>query len=211
VPYVVAACVAGALGALEQYNRLRSRPTWADHAWALWTLRIVLEAGIGVAALGIIEAATPNVVENPLVWVAAGAAGPAAVRLRIIDVGVRENATPIGLAAAYEPVRDWLARQLDDISASAQSRWLYTELLPALDQRQVPPETIGARVLHWIEGSERFTKIQEVDERDYVKATLAADEADSLKRELIVLRALKLGAYRVLRDLHEACEPHDQG
>jgi hypothetical protein len=205
VPYLVAALVAGALGAIEQYNRLQTRLTRGDYAWAFWAMRIVLEMAIGFAAMAIAIAAKPSLEHDLLAWIAAGAAGPIAVRTRIIDIGVGSTARPVGLATAYEPVRDWIAARIDDIGAAAQSKWITEELLPVLAKEGKPPKEVGDRLVRWCEGSERFSKVAVGDQRAFVRKTLGSKDSDDIKRELLVLKAIELKAFRVLRDLRKTC------
>jgi hypothetical protein len=206
VPYVVAALIAGALGAIEQYNRLQTKPTRADYAWAFWILRVGLEMGIGIAAISIAIAAKGSLSQQPLAWIAAGAAGPVAVRTRIIDIGAGSSARPVGLASAYEPIRDWIAQRIDDIGAAAQSRWLTEELLPTLSKYEKPPKEVADRLARWCEGSQRFSKVGVGEQRAFIRKTLGSHQDDDIKRELLVLRAVELQAYRVLRDLRRACK-----
>jgi hypothetical protein len=206
VGYVVAGLVAGVLGAVEQYNRLsKAKPTRRDRAWLYWTLRILLEMAIGVAAFRIAVLAKSSLEAQPLAWVAAGAAGPTLVRTRIIDLGEPDTAKPLGIAAAYEPIRDWIADRLDDISAAAQSRWLTEELLPLLNRCNTPPKEIAERLMRWVEGSRRFSKVEAHDQRTFVEQTLAGTQPEDIKRELLVRRGVELRAYRVLRDLKRSC------
>jgi hypothetical protein len=193
------------LGLIEQYNRLEARPTTADHALLFWGMRVLLEVGVGVASIGIAKAADSSLGSEPLAWVAAGAAGPIVVRARIMDIGTGGSAQPIGLAAFYEPVRDWIARQIDDIGAATQSKWLTEELLPTLSKSGVPPTDVAGRISRWFEGSGRFSKLDELHEQEFIHKTLKSRQDDDIKRELLVLRAINLGAYRVLRDLRRAC------
>ncbi len=171
-----------------------------------WGLRVLLEVGVGVASIGIAQAVDSSLSNEPLAWVAAGAAGPIVVRARIMDIGTGRSAQPIGLAAFYEPVRDWIAKQIDDIGAAKQSKWLTEELLPTLSMNGVTPHEVAGRISRWFEGSGRFSKLDELHEQEFIHKTLKSRQPDDIKREMLVLRAVKLGAYRVLRDLRRACK-----
>jgi hypothetical protein len=207
VPYLVAGTTAGTLGALEQYKRLKTPITSADYAWAFWVLRVFLEVGIGLAAMLILKAADAGTAEEypPLAWIIAGAAGPAIARIRIIDLGSSDDPTPFGLAAFYEPVRDWIAKQLDDIGAAALTRQVREDLLPLFNRAEVPPKDIGAHYMLWMQCSDRFSGFEEVDEQKYIDSTLTGSDPVHVQREVLVLRAVKLGAHRVLRDLRRSC------
>lgn len=204
--YAVAALVAGALGALEQYNRLQSKLTKHDYAWAFWLLRIALEVVIGLLAMRIAISAKPAYEHQAFAWIVAGASGPALVRSRIIDVGPPGSTKPAGLAAAYEPFRDWIAARLDDIGAAAQSLWLNEELLPTLARHNKEPLDIANRLMRWVEGSERFTPVATSRQRAWVRKTLRDSQPADIKREQLVIRAVELKAYRVLRDLRRSCK-----
>ncbi len=207
LPYLVAGLTAGALGALEQYKRLKTPVTKVDYAWAWWVGRVVLEILIGLAAMLVLKKADASIVERfrPLGWFVVGAAGPAVARLRIIDVGSGDAPSPFGVATIYEPLRDWIAKQIDDIGAAAQTRNVKEVMLPLFNRTGVAPKEISDRYTIWMESSERFSTVQQLQEREYIKETLDGSEPAHVQRELLVLRALKLGAYRVLRDLRQSC------
>lgn len=193
---------------MEQYKLLKTPITKADRAWMFWALRVLLEVGIGLAAMLILKAADAATVEKyqPLAWIVVGTAGPAVARLRIIDVGSGDDPTPFGLAAFYEPIRDWIAKQLDDIGAAALSRRVKEDLLPLFNRTDVVPKDISDRYMLWMENSDRFSKLDELQEQEYIDNTLGGSQPAHIQREVLVLRAVKLGAHRVLRDLKKSCD-----
>jgi hypothetical protein len=200
--------VAGLLGGLEQAKRLKTPITKADRAWLFWLLRLLLEVGIGVLAMLILKALDATDVEKyrPAGWIVVGAAGPTVARLRIIDVGSADDPTPFGLAAFYEPVRDAIAKQLDDIGAAALARHVKEDLLPLIHRAEVEPKDISDRYTIWMRGSDRFDKLAEYEELKFIETTLDGSQAANVQRELLVYRALDLGAHRVLRDLRRSCQ-----
>lgn len=169
-------------------------------------MRVALEGGIGILALVIVNVAKPSAVNaSPLVWIAAGAAGPAVVRARLMDLGAGSSTKPVGFATAYEPARDWIALRIDDIGATVQSRWIATELLPEFSRAVLPPKDIGDRLQYWYRGSSRFSAREEGEHDKFIAKTLAGSQSDDIKRELIVRRAIEIGAYRILNDLRKHC------
>jgi hypothetical protein len=209
--YLVAAGVAALLGGVEQYNSLRTRLTRAEHALLLWGARVLLEAGIGAAGWAIISHAEPAWKHDVLAWIAAGATGPALARARVIDFGEKERATPIGLAMVYEPLRDLISKALKDIGSNAEIDWLYEEVIPGLNRATVPPRLIGDRTKHWIKTCGRFDEPEIVAESNFIEDTLDEAQSDDLRRELIVLRAANLGAYRLVRRLHDSAKSGQLG
>ena len=104
-------------------------------------------------------------------------------RLRIIDVGSGDDPSPFGVATIYEPLRDWIAKQIDDIGAAAQTRNVKEVLLPLFNRTGVVPKEISDRYTIWMESSERFSTVQQLQEREYIKETLDGSEPAHVQRE----------------------------
>lgn len=169
---------------------------------------MLLEVGIGLAAMLIAKATDATLVGRypPLVWIVVGTAGPAIARMRIIDVGSGDDPKPFGLAAFYEPLRDLVAKQLDDIGAAALSRHVKEDLLPLFNRAEVAPKDIGDRYMLWMKTSSQFDQFDASQEQEYIEKTLNGTQPEHIQREVLVLRAVELGAHRVLRDLKASCD-----
>jgi len=171
MPYLVAAVVAAVVGGIEQYRRLVARFTLENKAGLWWLLRIVLEVGVGLLAVGIIRAAHIAGWNHAWGWIAAGAAGPAVVRLRVLELG--KDGPPVGPATLYEPLRRLLEDQIDGRSAECQTTWLNYEILPALSRAGPTPTQL---------------------------ATYAIDYLNSLPRMDQSIRALEIAWFEGIRD-----------
>jgi hypothetical protein len=207
--YVVAGLVAALLAGLELRTRLRTRFTLTGAAWAWWLARLGLEFGIGALAYGLVDVAADGPwSEGVYTWIAAGAAGPAAVRLRVVELGRGESAQPFGLASVYDPVRGFLEEQLDDIGAEQQSRWIHHDVLPRLRDAVDGPAHVANRLREYIGGLRRLTDAERLAERQHIDQVVSdAGTTPDEKLELLVLRACQIRAFRTVKGLIDECDP----
>jgi len=196
---VVAGVTAAILAAVEQYNRLGARPTWRNRAWAWWGARLLLEAAIGVAALALLRSSGIPASEELWGWLAAGASGPAIVRLRVLEVGKGAQERPIGPATLYEPLRGLIEDQIDRRSAEEQALWISRELLPTLERHQPDPADLADLVIDYLRGRRGLDTAQREKEVQYVEGIRDGTQSAQVKRESIARHAAaELGAFRLL-------------
>ncbi len=162
-----------------------------------------------MAAYGIVDVAADSAWSDGIyTWIVAGAAGPAAVRLRVVELGRGESAQPFGLASVYDPVRSFLEDQLDDIGAERQSRWVHQDVVPRLQAAVVEPAHVGKRLKEYIRGLRRFTDAQKVGERQFIDGVVSdATTTTGEKIETLVLIACRLRAFRTVKGLVDECSP----
>ena len=110
---MVAGLVAATVAGVEQSRRLGARFTLKNQAWVWWGARVSLEFGLGLLAVGLLRSTDAAVSDEVWAWIAAGAGAPAVARLRVFDLGKGEASRPIGIATAYEPVREFIEEQID--------------------------------------------------------------------------------------------------
>ena len=195
LPFVVAAIVSATLGGIEQHSRLHSRFTLKNGAWIWWGLRLLLEIGVGIVAMVIIRHADPKAANNPLAWIAAGAAGPAVMRLRVLDLDRR----PIGIATAYEPVRGLLEDQIDRRTAECLATWINYKMLPRFGRLRVTPAELTAYAIDFVKGRYRVSSRELQYEIEWLDRARDGNQPDEVKIDLIVRHvALELGGYRLL-------------
>jgi hypothetical protein len=207
-PYITAAVVAAVVAGVEQYKRLGARPTLENDAWIWWGVRLLLEAGLGLIAVGLFRATHAEASDHFLGWVAAGAAAPAIVRLRFLDYGKGAEARPIGIATAYEPVRDLVEDQLHKRSSERQMVWINAELLPALERDNVDPATLASYAIDYLKGLTHLDPIERQKEIDYIKQIRDSDQEPRIKRETLARHTVhELGAFRVLDQFMPSREP----
>lgn len=205
--FLLAAVVAALLAFIEVRSRLASRPTWRGGASAWWVGRLGLEALIGALAAAAVELATDvQWPEDLPSWIPSGLAGglggPAFVRLTVATLGKGEEEKPVGLATFYEPVRNFFETALDDIGASEQTKWLHDRCLPALRQRNVPPDSVGDRLKTYVKALTRLSAAEKATELKFIEDTLNDTTAtDDDKIEALLLRALALRAFRMIDSL----------
>jgi hypothetical protein len=204
-PYVVAGAVALLIGGVEQADRLRSPPTLRNRAVFWWGWRLLLEFGIGVVAVAIIRASDETLGHHPLTWVAAGAVGPAAARLRVADLEKR----PIGVATAYEPLRGFIEGRLDKRSAEQLTSWLNMKILPRLLRANPEPTTFAEYVIDYVNGlgtmeaPVRRTEITWLQGVPKDETLSPAGQLQTLARHI----AIELRAYRVLERYVKDIDP----
>jgi hypothetical protein len=204
-PFIVAGGVALVIGGVEQANRLRSPPTLRNRAVYWWAWRLLLEFGIGVVAIAIIRASDKDLGEHVLTWVAAGAAGPAAARLRVADLEKR----PIGLATVYEPVRAFIEEHLDRRSAEQLTSWLNARILPRLLRASPQPTSLAEYVVDYVNGLGTMSAATRRTEIDWLRGvpldgSLNANaQLETLARHI----AIELRAYRVLEHYVKEIDP----
>lgn len=191
------------LAAIEQFNRLSSRFTLEGEVGAWWLARLVVEFGVGAAAIGLFRLTDAAFADELLGWIVAGSAGPAIVRFRFIDFGVGQDSRPVGLATLYEPLRAFIEGQLDDASANKQSEWVNEMLLPTLEAKNVKAHDLGQQLNDYYAGLERLSTTDRIGEQQFVSDTLSGEGSEAVKRETLVRRAIEVDSYRVLRRLQK--------
>jgi hypothetical protein len=199
VGYGTAGLIASALAAIELQSRLRSPPTW--HAWAWWVGRLVLEGLAGAAAYWVLQKTTDSDwVESFWGWILAGGAAPVVLRFRWITFGSGDNARPIGLASVYEPIRDMLERQIDDIGATDQAEWIQRRVLPRI--QQMSPQDVAGWLRDYVFGLGRLNLSERAQETEFISNTLTeTNSSEDDKRLAFIHRAIDLGAWRLVRRL----------
>lgn len=198
----IAVLLATVLAFVELRTRLRTRFTSRAVGW--WVARLAIEA-IAAAVFALI---LPNLTEAN--WVdglaggfAAGISVPALLRLRLVSLRVGGAEVPIGVATAFEPIRNYFERQIDEIGAAAQSRWLNGTVLPHLKKAGWSAEDLGNRARTYVEGLTWFAEADRAAAVAYIKARLDEDvEPDKMIRA-IVQKMVDLRAYRLIDDLME--------
>lgn len=200
--FAVAGFVAAVLAAVELSSRLHSRFTLARWAWAWWAARLAFEALIGIISVSIIQRTAVTFGNSFVGWLAAGAAGPAVVRLRLLTLGRDEEARPVGLATVYEPIRDFIERQVDDIGADEQARWLREEIVPRLHHEGRDAAFVAVRLRTYVLGLARLTPVERLAETTSIEGILSDPGAsDDEKVEILLERAVTLRAFRTISNL----------
>lgn len=198
----IAVVLATMLAYVELRSRLRTRFTSRAVGW--WIARLAIEA----VAAAIFALVLPNLsdatwIDGPAGGFAAGIAVPALLRLRLVSLRVGGAEVPIGVATAFEPIRNFFERQIDETGAAAQSRWLNATVLPHLKQAGWTPEQLGDRARTYVEGLTWLAEADRATAVAYIKARLDEDvEPDKMIRA-IVQKMVDLRAYRLLDDLME--------
>jgi hypothetical protein len=181
---------------------LQSRLTLGAGALKWWVARLTLEGGVGAAAFaavdGAIAAAWAGEVGG---WVIAGGAGPAVARMRVVTIGKGEDARPLGIATVYEPLRDYIENEIDDIGATQESVWLYQTVLPTLKAKGTSPQNVADRLSTYVLSRSRLTEAEKTAERDFIAQTLADSSPPDDKVSALILRARRLRAYKLIRSL----------
>lgn len=204
--YAVGAAVAAVLAFIELNSRLRSRPTWRGGAWFWWILRLLLEGAIGALAAGAVQVATGGALGGLPDWLAAGVggglAGPGFVRMPIVTIGKGEDQRSIGPATLYEPIRSYIEDQLDDIGANEQQKWIHREVIPRLAKAGTTPDQVANRLKTYVRGLTRLKETDILAEIKYIEDVIADSKSGPAEKiEALLLRALKLRAYRTIEDL----------
>jgi hypothetical protein len=90
-----------------------------------WVLRIVLELVVAFAALMVLKDRLPESWPSWLAGATAGASGSVAARSRLLSLAsVQGVERPIGIALAYEPVRNYLQERLLSPGAQRDTTWI---------------------------------------------------------------------------------------
>ena len=204
LPYAVAVVVGALIAGAEQANRLGARFTHRNYAWLWWLLRVLLDGAVGAAAVWLLHGVIRGF-DNLLGWTVAGACGSAFVRLRILEWGRGDEARPVGIATAYEPVRALIEEQIDKRSAECQTEWINYTLLPALERAQTPPARLADFLIDYLKAS-RLGARKVDDEKTYIVRVRDGGETDKIKRERLVRHAVSLRAFRLLKRFQQLTE-----
>lgn len=125
------------------------------------------------------------------------------LRLRLVSLRVGAAEVPIGVATAFEPIRNFFERQIDEIGAAAQSRWLNATVLPHLADAGWLPQQVGDRARIYVEGLTWLAEADRLAAVAYINARLDEKvEPDKIVRA-IVQKVVDLRGYRLLDDLME--------
>jgi hypothetical protein len=205
--YVVAGLVAAILAVVELRSRLRSRPTMKQRAWMWWVARIALEVLTSVFALKAIRyTASPRWSHGFWSWVIAGAAGPAFARMRVVSLG-RDRERPVGVAALYEPARNYVEDHIDDIGADEQARWVREEVLPALVAHGATPTDVGNRLSDRVRALTHLPDTERLRQLDYIDEVLAdTGTPDNARIETLIVYGCEMGAHRTIASLVESAQ-----
>lgn len=197
---IIAALLAGALAYVELTSRLRTRLTSRAAQWL--AARFGLEVVGAVAAVLILPFTGDGWwTEGVPAGLIAGVSVPALLRLRLVTLKVGEAELPVGFATAYEPLRNFIERQIDDIGAAEQSRWINRVVLPRLSQLGTAPEELAYSVRTYIAGLTRLSESTQVATSKFIDTTLADNVSDENKLRLLVQKVADLGGQRLLEDL----------
>lgn len=197
VALAVAMAIAVAIAAVELHSRLRTRITRYAAGW--WLARVGLEAVAAIVAFVVLAPALPrDVVTSALGGLAVGIAVPAVLRMRFATIRISPSREwPIGVATLYEPLRNTLERQIDDIGAVHQATWVDVTVLPILASKTTPAAVV-ARAKLYVDGRTLLT----ADERAMAAAefdnalSAPVDNADRMRAIVHIL--LELRAQRFL-------------
>jgi hypothetical protein len=196
----IATLIAAVLAYIELQSRLRTRLTKRAGWWLL--ARLALEVIGAIAAVLLLPLAADGWwTEGPAAGFVAGVSVPALLRLRLVALKIGEGELPIGVATAYEPVRNFIERQIDDIGAAEESRWINAVVLPSLVQSGWTPSRLADRVRTYVRGLTRLSEPNRLAALKYVDTTLADPITDENKIRLLVQKVADLGGHRLLEDL----------
>ena len=168
-----------------------------------WLVRISLEVVTSCFALAVLNKGAKLEWRNTWwIWIVAGATGPAIARMKIVSLGRGEHERAFGLAHFYEPVRDHVEDQIDDIGATEEARWLHEEVLPTLVEAGATPDDVGRQFQEWIRLRTNMSETTRLREIEYVDEVLGdARSEDAQRIEALVTRACSVGAHRMVESL----------
>jgi hypothetical protein len=209
VAYVVAACLAMVVAAVELRTRLTSRPTVRGGAWAWWSGRLALDAAIGLAAVTIVGTAGRP---QWLTGLIAGVAGSAFVRWQVAIPGSDGQVREVGIARAYDPLRSFFESAIADIGAVEQQTWISDTVLPALRRAGMSVEDLGDRLTLYVQAM----TVPDADGKErtlaFIKATVEDASSSDEKVKLLVIHAVtELQGYRVVKRLVKTAQTHHSG
>jgi hypothetical protein len=158
-----------------------------------------LRAAVAVLLLPLVV--TADWTTGPLGGAVAGIAAPALLRLRLVSLKVGEQEIPIGVATAYEPARDYVERQIDDIGAVTEARWLNQIVLPRLQPPEWTPQLIADEVRSYVKGLNRLSEPTRLAELAFIDRVLADGVGDLDKIRLLIQKVVDLGGHRLVDGL----------
>lgn len=199
-PFVVAVFIACLLALIELMTRLRYRPR--RRGWGWWAARLGLEGVVAIGGVLLIGYLTKD--NKPSDWVktgfglgfAGGIAGPALIRSRVFTVGKGDTAKEFGLALLYDPVRDFIERQLDDQGSTEQTQWINTQVMPSLAQTN--PAMLANWYLPYVNGLSFMNDQQKNEERQFVADVLQDSTSNGQKLEALVNRLVLKGGRSIV-------------
>lgn len=196
----IAVALAMGLAYVELRSRLRTRFTSRASGW--WALRLGIEGfAASLFALLLPQIVTAGWINGPAGGFAAGASVPALLRLRLMTLKVGEaTEIPIGIATAFEPIRDFFEHQIDEIGAVAQSSWL-TKLFLELKQANWTLVQVEDRAKAYINGLSLVPATERSVAIAYIDARLDEKLGDDITIRLIVQKIVDLRGYRLLEDM----------
>jgi hypothetical protein len=200
IAYSLAAILASALGTVELISQLRTRATLREGAWLWWVIRLLADALAGVLAAALLLALVPDDWSPWVTGLVAGGSAATLLRQQFTTVG----GTPVGIAIAYDYIRDLLDGAIDKCGSENDSKWVNEEFVPALLDAGASPNDVGKRLALYVKG---LTKMDDSDRLDWQKTisdTVRDDTTDTRsKLEALVGIGLQLRAFRTLKNLHE--------
>jgi hypothetical protein len=202
VGYAIAAAIAIPVGFLDQFARLKARPTFGGGTLLWWVGRILLECGIAAGALFLAKQLDVKYSDDWYGWVAAGVLGASLAKSHITEIAHGDRAAAYGLINLYEQVRRIFEHQIDDSSATRQSAWIEDTILPAV--AGLKPSEVADRLEHYVEGRGELSEIERGQELSWIDGWRNDALDEQAVRKALVLRAVKLRAWRLLNDLAKA-------
>jgi hypothetical protein len=199
--YAATAVVATSIAIFEVCAHRKSRPMLQGRALLWWGLRIVLELVVAFAALIVLKDRLPEAWPSWLVGATAGVSGSVAARSRLLSLASAQGVErPVGIALAYEPVRNYLQERLLSPGAQRDTTWINHHVLPTLERAGILPEAVADRLLG-------FVKRMSMGESKilFVKAMVnKPDASDHEKlRDLLDAACCDLRAFQIVEDLYK--------
>lgn len=194
---VVAGALAGVLAYLELQACKRRPLAWRASHWI--AMRLGADAAAGFLAYGLVRLAFGQLAWMTPSWSAllAGLVGPAILRSQLSLLGAGDE-TVVGPATAFRRLQGQADRNIDDIGAAAQAKWMFTEAVPVCS----PPD--GFRVLvdrsiTYVNGLERLNDTERTQACVYIAQVRDDTAAQGEKAVAIAQHLIDLGGQRFVR------------